>query len=501
MRTLPRYLVPLLGALLLLPARAAAQELRVIGEVDDSAAVRLREIVARGQYRIVARDTVLPASAAVAGDLIVVSARVRVEGRVGGSVAVLPGGEFYLRPGGVVAGSAIVLGGGLYLSANATVGERLELPAYVGTRLVREGPLYTLHLAPPAPLPLLEPAGGVYGVGIPTYDRVNGATLRAGALLRLRADTTAPVVRASALYHSGRQAFGGEVDLTSRLGARHYARLEVARRAETRDAWIRGDLANTLAALLFRSDVRDYHEADRVVLEVGRRAVATLDPGEAFVAPRVRLAASRARSLPALDTWSLFGGDDWRANPAIDDGTIVSAAPGALFGWRGVTSRIAGEAELEWAPGAGGDFSFALLTADATWSMLALWRHTIDVRARVAHPLGSDGAPRQRWSILGGPGTLPTFATGEMRGDRLAYVESAYTIPVPRIVLPVVGAPSLVIRHAVGNAWSGGAGEGMPPLEQNLGAAIAFRLGRVALDVDPRDPGRRELSVAASLPF
>jgi hypothetical protein len=336
------------------------------------------------------------------------------------------------------------------------------------------------------------------GVGIPSYDRANGVTLRAAARARLYADTAAPTLDATALYHTARERFGGELSLLFRLGARHHAVIEAARHSATNEQWIRGDLVNSLSSLTIRSDVRNYYEEDLLALEVAREPPVGQRTGQGFIAPRLRIATSTARSLPARDVWTLFGDEEWRRNPAIDAGRIVSGTLGAAAGWRGATSSFSGDLAVEWAPPGLGDFEYRLLTADGQWDMVALWSHAISIRGHFLHPLGSS-APAQRWSMVGGPGTLPTLETGLLRGDHLLFVESSYGIPLPWIALPFAGSPSFVMRHAAGSAWT--SDEPTPAFEQNLGAGLAFPLVRADLFIDPSEPEDVSLYLAVSLPF
>ncbi|NIU78064.1 MAG: hypothetical protein GWN71_32280, partial [Gammaproteobacteria bacterium] len=44
----------------------------------------LERVLARGRYRVIARDTILAAGEAIAADVIVVRATLRVEGEIGG---------------------------------------------------------------------------------------------------------------------------------------------------------------------------------------------------------------------------------------------------------------------------------------------------------------------------------------------------------------------------------------------------------------------------------
>ena len=490
-----RALTVLLSFVLCVATRAPAQELRIAGRVEDPAVSRLLELTGRGRYQILARDTVLPGTVVIDSDVVVLG-HVRLEGTITGAVAVLRGGEFFLRPGGRVLGTVIEAGGGVYLSENASIGDRVELPATIATRVSRLGEEYTLEITPLNAVSRVQPSG-LYGVGIPTYDRVNGLSLRAGVSARLHDDSVGPTLDATFLYHTARSAPGGEMVLTVPLRKRARILVEAARRPVTNDAWIRGDLANSLAAAFSKSDVRNYYESDIARVTVERTPPASLDVGQGFLAPRVRAAASTDRSLETRDPWSLFGGA-WRTNPPIAPGLITSATAGATGGWRGLTSTFAAVADVEWAVPGLGDFEFGSLTADATWAMLAMWDHSIRVRGHLIQPLTGD-VPPQRWGILGGPGTLPTLETGELRGDHLVYIESTYSIPVTAVTVPVVGSPTLVARHAVGSAWA--SERTSPPWRQNLGFGVAFPLIQAAVDIDPADPGSPAFSISASLPF
>jgi hypothetical protein len=106
-------------------------------------------------------------------------------------------------------------------------------------------------------------------------------------------------------------------------------------------------------------------------------------------------------------------------------------------------------------------------------------------------PLGGDAAPRQRWGILGGAGTLPTRDIGELRGDHLLFVESSYAIPIPRVDLPYIGQPSVELAHAAGTAWV--TGDRMPQWVQNVGGGVRFPFFRAIVMVEP---GAEKLSPA-----
>jgi hypothetical protein len=113
---------------------------------------------------------------------------------------------------------------------------------------------------------------------------------------------------------------------------------------------------------------------------------------------------------------------------------------------------------------------------------------------------GPDPAPPQRWSLIGGPGTLPTLEKGELRGDNVVFLQSTYSVPLDFLTLPLAGVPELAARHAVGSAWV--TETDAPRWEQNLGTGLNVSVADLFLYFDPaasdRDP---HFSVGFHLPF
>ena len=498
----PRAAALALALLVLLGARAEAQRLVVEGSRRHPAAAALHEIAGRGTYRIIDRDTVLPAFFRHDGDLVVVDAVVRLEGAVTGSVAVV-GGSVFLRPGARIGGLALTVAGGVGTSNLATFGDTLSLPLDYRVHVAREGEQYAVTIEAPARPPLVEPSG-FFGLVIPSYDRVNGVTVRIGARGSFGTDSLRPRYSLYGSYHSARGSLGGRGELRLPLGGRAYAGAFGGRESLTRDAWIRGDFSNSVSALLVRSDVRNYYESDYGGVIIEQEPKPTLETGEGYVAPRVGVIASRDRSLESAEPWTLFGDEPWRPNPPVFEGTLTSATVGLAAGWRGFTSGFTANADLEWAfPSplgfAWGEREFVQVTADGLWNMLALWNHTLAVRGHVMQSFGPEAAPPQRWTLLGGPGTLPTLEQGELRGDNVVFFESTYAVPLAFVALPVVGIPELAARHAVGSAWVSD-GE-TPRWQQNLALGLRVRMADLFLYLDPaaddRDP---HFSVGFTLP-
>lgn len=487
--TAPRPLLLLLALLLCGPERPLrAQDVRLEG-VADSRAVRIvREVLAAGDYLRMDRDTVLPAGFHTAGDLVVVDADVRLEGTVEGRIAVL-GGVLYVRPTGRVGGPIANVGGEVYPSGLAAVGEVVEASPdlSVAVEFDSTGTRASVRVAPPPPGPRFA-LPGVFGLRLPTYDRVNGLTIAAGSAYLPARDPDGPRVDAWVSYRTARASFGGGASARAPLGGGLRLEARAERGTFTNEGWFRDDLTNTLGSLVFANDYRDYWESDRVSLSLARVHAEALIAGEHAWEPRVAVTAMRDRSLRNRDPWSLFDDFD-RENPAVDETEWASAVAGTRFRWRGSTSEFVGDAAVERALPAGGeDVDFTQWTVDGLYSMEALFRHEIGVRFRGTGTLGGEPAFRQRRSFLGGSPTLPTLPVASLRGDRLAFVESTYGVPLPsRLALPVVGPPTLRFTHAAGAAWL--TGTPMPKWEQNLGAGFVFSFATAEVFIDPASDG------------
>lgn len=498
-------MIRLLQLLILLAAVGAApgvlhsQEVRVEGGERFPAVRLMRQILADGQYLLLQRDTILPADFHTTGDVLVVDADVRLEGQVEGRVAVADG-VLFVRPGGRIAGPIASVGGAVYPSGLSDVGEIVETPA--GTRVeittLGEGFLVRIE-APPAPRPVVLP--GALGLRLPTYDRVDGLTVRWGPQWRIVRPPDGPTLDPWLAYRSARGKVDGGILLAVPLGGGVQVTAEAARSTLTNEAWIRGDLANTLAALFLGSDYRDYYQSDYAALTLRRSPAAGPSAPALAAAPRLTLLASRDRSLSTADPWSLFGGEGMRRpNFPIDEGRVLSVTAGAELSWRGGNSTFSGDASVEHAISGGERLDFTRWLVHGRWTLDALWDHQVSLFARGMGPAANGPLPRQRWSFVGGVGTLPTFALGEFRGDHLVFIESIYAAPLGFAELPFVGAPILRAIHAAGMAWP--SGTPMPAWEQNVGLGLRLLVLDAAVFVDPaRAEVRPVLSVGLVLPF
>ena len=91
------------------------------------------------------------------------------------------------------------------------------------------------------------------------------------------------------------------------------------------------------------------------------------------------------------------------------------------------------------------------------------WGHAWDVFGIFRTDLAGT-LPRQRYSTLGGIGTVPTVRLRSLRGPRLLYVEATYAVPL--LGLATLGGLDVFARG------SGGAGRAG---HTSTGAAISAR--------------------------
>jgi hypothetical protein len=265
------------------------------------------------------------------------------------------------------------------------------------------------------------------------YNRVDGATPGAGAAFRNERDV-APLVYAMVSYATGRDRFLGAAGFEAPIGdpARLRAGADAYRRTATEDAWIVGELENTLFALVARTDYRDHYEATgvagRVIWEPGKDAA--LEAG-------VRI--QNEASLPTRVRFSVFGKDDrFRANPPIepgDEGLLsVSARIGpARFPPRGGAWGTLGYER------AGGflerDFDYGRLRASAR--VLHRFTPRQAVRGRALAGSTREGRlPLQKLWHVGGIGTLRGHDYKAFTGDQFFLVNAEYLVRVRKNLFP-----------------------------------------------------------------
>lgn len=470
----------------------AAQQVVLEGAADVALDRRLSRLLDTDPLLVTENRTIARGDT-IHRSVLVLDASLIHEGVIMGDLVLVDAGAF-VRPGSVVTGDLVNIAGGLYRSEIAEIGGLImDLPT-APYHVVREPDRLVIRAAPaPARLGL----DGLLGLHVPTYDRVNGVTLLWGASYRL------PVVLGvQPLAHGqlGWQTQRGDptyaADLTFRRSATAVT-VGHERAWDTNERWIRGDLFNSLAYLWNGRDMRDYHEVERTWVEVTRRFADRARRLSATVGVRVQI--EDASSLTPGAPWFLLGSET-RPNPPIDDGRTSSIQGSLDVSWQGDETRLGARAEMEsgqaWWDGA---FRFDRATARGDWAMLAFANHTLAIDFFLQTALGQRPLPRQRWSFVGGPGTLHTLPVAEHYGDHVAFVETSYIIPTPeRFALPVLGAPRVHLIHAAGMAWTSGASR---DFHQEVGVRLDFVGVYVRYMVVPDDLGTSDLSVGLSWPI
>ena len=422
------------------------------------------------------RGTTLPRTSIVIGGNVSVGAGVR------GDIIVV-GGDLFLSPGAAIDGRAIAIGGAVYGSTLAVVAG--------GTQSFRDATFDATTTAaglrldyrdteePPAAfeLPL------VAGLRMPSYDRVQGASIPWGPILH---PTARVELDPTVTYRSHIGEWDPGIAVVVRAGDVWSLTLDARRGTFTNDAWIQTNLVNSFNTLVAGVDSRNYFRADRGEVAIRRTdRTTTLELETAF-----GVSTEQASSVGSPDTlggrpWSLFGRGDAdnlrRPNPPVQRGRIHSAFVGSNAEWMVGDVRMKGWYRIELPWETPGDVRFVQVTADGTiqFPTFGLQRFRADVHV-VATP--GDTTPPQRFAYLGGWGTLP--ATGgllSLGGDQLLYVDSRYEIPLQRIKIPFVGSPMFSLRHRAGSAGV----QHLPRLVQNVGALLTLSLVRVEYAVDP----------------
>ncbi len=474
-----------LGLLAGLAARpAAAQQVTFVGRGDPDIDRRISGILGGG-YTLFARDTTIGARDTVRGPVLALGIRLRLNGTVTGDLVGVAS-NLFVHPSAVVTGDVVNAGGGLYASSLAHVGTVVDQPL-VRYDVARSGDTIRIqgfhqHRSPVVP-------DAWKGVDIPIYDRVDGLWLQAGAALRLPAP---PALDSARLHVVGGWRTGGPggsytIDLQARRG-RYTAAVGGQRLTSTADRWVRGDVVNSLAFLAAGNDSRDYYDAQRLFALLAWDLVEERWSG--YLA--VRGLREDADSLRTRDPFVIHKPHALRPNPRMFR-RIASVGAQAAVTWTGNTDVVGLYGEVEKAASVlGGDFAFARYALEGHAAVEALWGHLLTVEARVQGPLpGSDPLPRQRWSHVGGPATLPTFPIDAFVGDHVMFLSEQYVIPLMMFKTPFGAAPELALVHAAGKAWvttipviPGGSGAAEATtrdrtLEQNLG--VELRLFGLAL--------------------
>jgi hypothetical protein len=454
---------------------------------------RIDNIISDQSYRIISQDTLIARTDTLRGPVLIIGNRFVLEGTIVGNVAIVDA-NVYVRPTARIEGQVTNIGGGFYRSEQAFLTGLVDHPL-APYHVEREGDALIIVGDVETKAFKLNPKP-------PSANRVEGIRPALGATF-----TVNPRSRNLLEVH-GWGAYGIELDpwqealqggaeLRFHRGLTHVS-VGIEETTATNDAWNRSDIKNSISFLWNGKDYRDYYEAERQFVMVARELIR--GGHEAVVSLRGQ--REDAESLLEGDPWVLLEpkGGSLRVNPAISPGVTSSGILNLRGKWTALTTAAEYDGSIEVARDnvADGQFAFNAYFVTAKWAMQALANHTLEIETRVQGPIGTDSLPRQRWGILGGSGTLYTFDVAEFRGDRLVFVETEYSIPMPsRIRLPYLGSPALQFLHGVGKAWTQGADN---KFEQNIGARLQFPFFYVRVMTNPSRTSDTKFSANVSFP-
>ncbi|MEP7002073.1 MAG: hypothetical protein ABI969_16410 [bacterium] len=485
-----------LAGLLAAPWLLSAQDVTVREGAGRRSAEFIRE--AQSQPHVVISGTTrleLPRDSTITTTLIVIGRPTYLASKVQGNVVVI-GSDLFLRPGAEVSGHAVAIGGTVSTTTLGRVTGRIESFRDETYDVTPGQGGYTLDyrtMSVAASIPLLQPAG-FSGILIPSYDRVDGLSLPFGVLGTV-ADGNVEV-EPSVTYRSRLGAWDPAVGLRiNPLGAVRFAG-RAGYFTRSNETWNYSDLLNSATTFFAGSDKRNYFRSKggegRVFALVSRPGFSV----EPFVGARYE----RVSPITAVgNVYSVKGrkSDEkiLRVNPLVEAGSIGSGLIGAeMFDTTGlVTSRLRAELEQS-VTSVTGRTNFTQVTLDGRVDFPTFGTQSLHFRAHGVVTAG-DSVPRARYAYLGGSGTLPVLELLEMGGTEMLFLESRYVMPIDRVVLPMIGAPIVTLRHILGAAGV----NRLPSLEQQIGIGLGLSALRLDFTQDVAKSRGHEFSVGISL--
>ena len=246
-----------------------------------------------------------------------------------------------------------------------------------------------------------------------------------------------------------------------------------------------GSTENSLAALLFKEDFRDYFRREGVT-------VAAVYDNFGWLAAEGGVRADNYESLENHADWS-FADGEFRANPAIDEGTMRS-----LFGRVRLGTQLnhidlqyekSGEDLLE------GDYEFEQLTGQIRARLNLGYNPYIDFRLKVGKNFAG-ALPVQKRYFAGGLGTVRGYPfqslleTGEPPVSRSAsqvFGGEQMLVANVEYVFDFFGSLQGLLSFDAGMVWSDrSASMDLGDLKSSAGAGIQFEDGGMRLHLAQR---------------
>jgi hypothetical protein len=324
---------------------------------------------------------------------------------------------------------------------------------------------------------------------LPSYDRVNGLSLPFGPTITF-GDGERLVVTPVITYRSQLGKIDPSLSVVGQLTSDSTLGITLtgARGTFTNDDWIRSNLLNSLVSFGLGHDSRNYFRADRGEARLTSALHLPIDVATIFAGVRTERDWSTGwRSGSNVGPLSILGRRDsvdgiQRPNPLINAGHITSVIAGGHAEYVGSSTSEMLDVFLEAAGKSPTGGSFQQLTINEAAAIPTYWRQRLEIGAHLVATTTSSFTPPQRYSYVGGSGSLATMDLLGLGGDHLYFVDALYVIPITEIDLPLLGNPYIAPHFASGAAAVGGFGRPV----QNIGGRIGVSVFTMDYVVNPR---------------
>lgn len=262
------------------------------------------------------------------------------------------------------------------------------------------------------------------------YNRVEGLVLGVGKRpLEWSSYSRATVYgQGSYAFELGkwRATLGVETRLDSRRNHDYGLKVGASYRynTDTRDSWKTSWLENSLAAFFFENDFFDYYQVEGWSFYAVQRLTPYLQVSAGY----------RDEDYHSLDRntgWSLFKGDGFFENPAIDEGEmrsfVLAVEGGRVVGLHDLPRGAAFRFETEFGDGLGGTFAFNRYIADGRLYIPVTGFSSFGVRLRGGLTTGAF-IPVQKQFSLGGIGSVRGYTQNSLLGSRMLLANAEYIV-------------------------------------------------------------------------
>ena len=186
---------------------------------------------------------------------------------------------------------------------------------------------------------------------------------------------------------------------------------------------------NSAAAFFFEHDFFDYYQTEGWSGYV----VSRITP---YAQLSVGYRADQYSSMAKTASWSLFGNNDFRPNPGINEGDMRSMVftleGGKVKSFNDKPSGAAFRLEAEVGQGMGGDFDFSRYVGDVR-SYTQLTKDTgLSLRLRGGFTEGT--VPLQKAFTIGGVGSVRSYNQNVFLGTRMLLANAELALYEPEIL-------------------------------------------------------------------